>query len=302
MAMWETFGSTSPAGDLLNTIREDLLDFITNIDPVDTPLFSMTATVPASSTKHEWITDTLAALSVAGAVEGAAFTSGTLTQTTRLDNYTQILKREFEISGSNEAVNHAGMSSQSAYQSMKAMKELARNTEASLIQGARDATSPQGSSSVARTMDGLSVLAGNTQATASNTSITEDEIVGAIQLIWDDGANADTILANADLKKSISALTTVDRIHHSDGVSDPGKIVRNIQTYESDFGTVNVFLERHCAAADQGYVFERQYLRKAILRPTRMERLAKVGDSERYCVLHELTLEVLAPNAVCKFS
>lgn len=302
MATWLTHSTDSGSQDsaIQVSIKEDLLDFITNIDPVDTPLFSMTATVPAKSTKHDWLTDSLDSVSTAGAVEGSAFSGQNLTEAVRASNYTQIIKLEFDVSGTHDAVDSAGMSNQSAYQGMKKMKELARNTEASMIQGVKDASTPQGSSTVDRTMDGLRTLAGN-EVTGIGTS-TFDELTDfneLLKLIWDDGARADTVLASSQLKQWISSFTTnTTRIHHDGGPSSPNAISRNIQVYESDFGTVDVMLERHVASADQGYAFERQYVRKAILRPTRIERLGKVGDSERYHVLHELTLEVLAANAV----
>lgn len=305
MATWLTHSTNSGSQDaaIQVSVREDLLDFVTNIDPVDTPLFSMTATVPATSTKHEWLNDTLTAVSTAGALEEDGFTAASLVETTRLVNYTQIIKKQFSVSGTNEAVDHAGIPSQGSYQAMKAMEELARNTEAAMIQGVKDSSTPQGDSTTARTMDGLTTFAGNSVTGVGTTTVLDEttEFNQLMKLLWDDGAMADTVLASSQLKQWISSYTTTLRIHHDGGPSSPNAISRNIQVYEGDFGTVDVLLERHVAAADQGYCFQREYVRKAVLRPTRFERLAKIGDAERYQVLHELTLEVLAANAVGKW-
>jgi len=283
------------------TVREDLLDVITDISPKDTPFLSMLPRTTATSVKHEWLEDSLQAVATGGQVEGNEFAAGTMTTPTRHVNYTQILRRDFAITGSNEAALHAGMASQVGYQGRKAMEELARDTEATLIQSVQDpGTTPLGDDGDIRTMDGLSAWAGNVSAVAlgETDSIVESEINEVLELIWDDGVMADTVLASSFLKKEFSGFTSVTRIHHDGGVNDPRAIVRNVELYESDFGSVNVFLERYLSANDMGYAFNKNYLRLAVLRPTRMERLAKTGDAEKIMVLHELTLEVLAPDAV----
>jgi hypothetical protein len=301
MATWLTHSTDSGSQDsaIQVSIREDLLDFVTNIDPVETPLFSMSQRTQATSTKHEWLTDSLAAVSTAGALEGAAFSGANLTEAVRVANYTQIIKKDFDISGTNQAVDHAGIPTQSSYQAMKAMGELARNTEASLLQGVQNGT-PQGSSTLARTMDGLTTLAGNSVTAVSTTVDEVTKLNALLELIWLDGATADTMLVDSVGKKAISGYTTTTRIHHQGGPTNPNAISRNVQVYESDFGTVDIFLERHCAAADRGYAFQREYVRTAVLRPTFFEELGKVGDSVRFSLLHELTLEVTAADAVGK--
>lgn len=309
MALQDTYVG---AGSLHATIKEDLLDFITNIDPMDTPLLSMLAMSPATSTNHIWITDTLVSpVALIKAAEGAVFSSDTLTDPVRYTNYTQIVRRDFEVSGTMDAVDHAGMANQSSYQAMKAMKDVANATEFALIQGQQAA----GATGTAREMDGLQIWADSGGALAGPndgngaTNVTgvgadgptEAELVTGLQAIWTNGATADTVLANSAMKKGISSFTETARIHHQGGPGDPHQIVRNIQTFESDFGTVDVFLERYVDALDTGYAFAREYLRCAVLRPTRMEKLAKAGDSERYMVYHELTLEALAPGACNRY-
>jgi len=295
-----TFQSHTAIG---NTIREDLYDTITDISPLDTPLLSMIGRTTATSTKHEWLEDSLAAVATTAGLEGDEFSATAAAVPTRHVNYTQILRKDFLVSGSNEAALHAGMSSQIGYQGRKALEELARNTEATLIQGVKTVTTVLGDTNDARKMDGLSAFAGNTTtALGTVASVTEASMAALLELIWDDGVMADTVLANSHLKKEFSAYTTVTRIHHDGGVNDPRAVVRNVEMYESDFGTVNVFLERYVNAGDIGYAFNKSYLNVAIFRPTRLERLAKTGDAEKIMVLHELTLEVLAPDAVGIFS
>ena len=84
-------GAEHTADHLGLTIREDLSDVISMISPYDTPFFSMIGTVAATSTKHEWLRDSLKAVSSAGALEGDEFSGATLVDPTRTSNYTQIL-------------------------------------------------------------------------------------------------------------------------------------------------------------------------------------------------------------------
>lgn len=309
MALHDTYFG---AGSLHGTIREDLLDFITNISPEDTPFLSMLQTSVAKSTNHIWLEDSLinpvAALSKA---EGAAFSSGTMVDPVRFTNFTEIVRQDFEISGTMDAVDHAGMANQSAYQAMKAMKDVGNAIEFSLIQGQQNA----GSTGVARVMDGLQIFADSSGAIAGPndgngaTNVTavgadgptEPELVTGLEAIWNNGARADTALVNSAMKKGISGFTTTTRIHHQGGPDDPHKISRNIMQFESDFGTIDIFLERYVDALDTGYIFQRDLLATAWLRPIRMERLAKAGDSERYMIYGELTLEARAPGGLNRF-
>lgn len=293
--------------------REDLLDMITNISPTERPLLAMLPRVPASNIKHEWLEDALTTADTAGALEGAAFSKDTIASPTRRANWCQINRREFTISGTNESVTHAGMSSQIGYHTRKTMEELANDTEATLIQGVADGSTPQGSSTVGRTMDGLSDVAGNSETGVGTTDdITETQVNSLLEALWDDGVYADTVLASKQLKKSISNFTTyisgsttaatgTSRIHHDGGVNDPRAIVKNVLMYEGDFGVVDIYLSRYVAAADQGYAFARRYLRHAVLRPTMIEEMGRRGDGTDMLMLHETTLEYGSPNAIGKW-
>ena len=328
------------AGHLGLTIREDLSDVISMISPYDTPFFSMIGTVAANSTKHEWLRDSLAAADSGGAVEGDEFSGATLVDPSRTSNYTQILRKDFSVTGTNEAVTHAGMASQFSYQMMKALRELARNTEQALL-CQNDQTTPEGAAGTARTMKGLyhNILddavdnfifdcgyattggsagdstdgtgAPGTSADTTADNLTETEFNTLLQRMWEAGVAPDTVLASPAAKRDITAFagSSIARFN-----VDRNELVKNVMRYESDFGTVDVMLERFGpvgAAAESGnageilavtgsqtaFAFERQHINKAILRPTVAERLPRSGDSERGMILHELTLEVGAIGA-----
>ena len=113
--------------------REDLIDVVVNITPTKTPVLSMTESVRAMATLHEWQTDALSAPAANAAIEGDDSTAAAVAVTTRLNNYTQILTKNFIISGTQEIVRKAGRSSEVGYQIQKLTKELATDIEYALV-------------------------------------------------------------------------------------------------------------------------------------------------------------------------
>src|SRR5688572_30370703 len=105
--------------------REDLSDIIYDVSPVETPFLSAIPKGKASSTKHEWMTRALAAASGSNAViEGDDATTDAANTNTRLFNYTQISDKVARVTGTQEAVNNAGMRSTMAREMADKMKEL----------------------------------------------------------------------------------------------------------------------------------------------------------------------------------
>ena len=308
-------------GTLQASIREDLSDVISNIDPADTPLMSMIATAQARSTVHEWLVDNLEAVSTTASVEGAAFDHTVTKKPVRLSNYTAIFRRDFEVTDTMRAVENAGMTDAFAYQLDKAMRELGRNTEKALLSSTAAASGDNTSTPVARDMAGLgtfvpggggaaaysdpltlsadhSVAAtGDSDGTSTtNDQLVEDDFNGLLETMWTAGAKVDTVLANPAGKRNITSFTAGSTIRRNlDGAHDT--IRNSVMYYESDFGNVSVVLSRHNPAG-VCYAFQRDMLAKAFLQPTSAEELARTTDSQPGTVKHELTLVVRNPYAV----
>ena len=105
--------------------REDLTDVIYRISPTDTPFLSGIDKETASATYHEWQTQALATASSSNAqIEGDAATADAATATVRLGNYTQIARKIPRVTGTQQAVDHAGRGSEMAYQEMLKGLEL----------------------------------------------------------------------------------------------------------------------------------------------------------------------------------
>src|SRR5690349_10969917 len=162
--------------------REDLSDMIYRVDPTDTPFMSGIEKAKANAVNHEWQVQALAAASGTNQqLEGDDATADPTTPTVRLGNICEIARKVPEVSGTQQAVEHAGRDNEMAYQEMLKGLELKRDMEMSLV-GANKAKNV-GALGVARvTASVLSWLKSNTQkgvggadpAAADGTGIRTD--------------------------------------------------------------------------------------------------------------------------------
>lgn len=270
--------------------REDLIDVITNISPVDTFVTSHTADVRAEATYHEWQKDALAAAAENAVVEGDDASATAVVPTEREGNYTQILRKTFQITDTQEAINKAGRKSEMSYQTQKNLKELAKDIEYALV---INATAVSGASGTARKMKGMLgwVATNSTTGTGTGTeALTEDMLNDNLQLIWAQGGKPATILCGAFQKRAISGFSTNTR----DISAESKKLVSAVDIYQSDFGTIMVHLhhQMNTTAADKLLVLGDMSLwQKAWLRPVKKETLARTGASSKVMIEAELTLE-----------
>ena len=91
------------------TNREDLTDVVTNISPTQTPITSMIGKTKANATYHEFPEDVLADAAANAHVEGEKDTAVAAAARTRSGNYTQIMKKGYIVSNTQQAVKTAGV-------------------------------------------------------------------------------------------------------------------------------------------------------------------------------------------------
>ena len=292
--------------------REDLIDLIVNVDPHDTPFLTTHPKTVARHVYHEWLTDTLASTSTAGVDEGKEFTTTAPTARARVANWTQIFRKDFNVTGSQRAVDPAAVTDEYAYQTGKSLKEIARNIETTVFSAVTTATA----STAARVMKTLvsfitteahhpdaAVIGGAGTATATATIIEETPFNGMLDEIFQNGGNPDVVYVNSKGKRQISAFTTSTITSRNIAMADR-RLVNSIDIYESDFGLIQITLDRFIATGTaaatasnidlggRAFFLERGLCRLAFLRPIKHVPLPPDGDSARGMVLGELTLEV----------
>ena len=286
--------------------REDLSDTIYRISPTETPFITGIEREKATATTHEWQTQALAAMDTANAVlEGDDATTDTATPTVRLNNVCQISDKVARVTGTQEAVEHAGRSSEMAYQEMMKGLELKRDMEGILV-GTNQAKNTGGLTTARVTASVLSWIKTNgitatgglnpnaalgadirTDATTA-VPFTEIKLKSSLSLIWTEGGKPDTIMAGAFNKQVFSTFT--GRATPTEDTRAK-KITASVDAYESDFGTLNVVPDRFQRARDV-LILQMDMWALAYISGRKMvsSDLAKTGDSVRKQILSEYCL------------
>jgi hypothetical protein len=289
--------------------REDLVDVIYDISPQDTPIMSSIGKGKASAVYHEWQTDTLASANTGNAaIEGADATAATLSPTTRVGNYTQIVQKTVQISGTLESVDKAGRKSEKAYQLAKASAELKRDIEAIITANQGQSA---GSSVSARVMGSLlSWIKTNTNKQESSTAgtdpttsgvstrgdgttrtFTETMLKDVVQKVFTAGGTPTLLVVPPALKQVVSGFEGLAQHRYNSNATGQITILAGADLYQSDFGVLQIVPNRFMRSRD-ALVLDPEYAALAYLRPFQTNELAKTGDSEKTQLLAELTLEV----------
>ena len=288
--------------------REDLVDVIYDISPQDTPIMSSIGKGSATAVYHEWQTDSLAAATFGNAaVEGADATSATISPTTRLGNYTQIVQKTVQVSGTLEAVNKAGRKSEKAYQLAKAASELKRDIEniitANQGRSAGSSTTPRKMASLLSWIKTNSNKGGGTTATDPTTigestrgdgitrTFQESFLKDVVQQVYTEGGTPTLLVVPPALKQVVSGFEGLAQHRYNSNATGQITILAGADLYQSDFGVLQIVPNRFMRSRD-ALVLDPEYASLNYLRPFQTNDLAMTGDSEKTQILAELTLEV----------
>ena len=288
-------------------IREDLVNAIYNVDPVETPFLTMAPKAKAKGTLHEWQTDTYDAATDNKAIEGADATFAAANPTVRLTNITQIATKTAQISGTLEATDLAGRGREMNYQMLKQGKVIKTDMETTLV-GTNKAKVVGNSTTARETASILAWIATNTSVGATGTdpspidgtdprndgtqrAFTEGLLETVIDSIWNSGGNPDTILLGSFNKRAMNAF--VGRAASVASVDTPAAaktIISSVDIYESDYNKLKIVPDRFSRARDV-IVYQKSMWAVAFLRNMQPLDIARIGDAERKQIITEYTLE-----------
>jgi hypothetical protein len=287
-------------------IREDLSDVITNVSPEETPFFSACKKTKATNTYHEWMTDTLRSSAANAHIEGDATTASARVATTRLGNYTQILKGAVNIPDTDEGLSKAGRARELAYQVVKLGKEIKKDVEKALFDN--NARNAGASGATARELAGLpSWIVTNideagdaTVATGDGTDARSDGTAaafsqtrfdGVMQSIWEEGGNPDKVYLSAYQMNIALGFTGMNNQRSTIGASVGGTnaVINAVDVYVTPWGTVEFVPSRENRGRDV-FVLQSDMFEVATLRGMKSTQLAKTGDSTTRQIVTELTL------------
>lgn len=288
--------------DFLANEVMDLRDEIALVSPTDTPLTTLLmgrgAVVPAKDITVTWRERKLNEDRGTLILEGAE--AGTPIKSSRgsLSNICQIIEKVTQVSGTAQALNPAGIGNSFDAEIADRLLETKRDLEWYFLNG----TKTEEADSTPRQMNGLINLVNADNVIDGTAGLTEDLLLDALQKMWDHGAHGEYFtFVNASVKRLINRLAKAgDNIRFVKGDEGVGKMFGvTYNRFESDFGILNMVLDRH-TAANTLFAVDLEQVEIAELRGTFYEDLPKAGDYKKGHIINESTIKLLNSYAGAK--
>lgn len=285
------------------------------VTPTDTPFLSaiggLTGGEKTESTLFQWQGYDLRDANQNTALEGANAPPAEERVRFNVKNVVQIHQEAVEVSYTKLAAtgqyqdvgaNHsavggvAGMNpvrSELDWQIEQMLKQIARDVEFSFVQGTYNEPS---SNATARQTKGIIEAIETNVVDMNGVLLDEDAVLDLLQEIWQNGgiqeSETATIMANATQKRNLTRIFVTDKGYQESSRTVGGVAV---QTIETDFGALNVMLNRHMPI-DQVVVVSLEECAPVFLEvPEKgflfVEPLAKVGAAERAQIYGEIGLK-----------
>lgn len=287
--------------------RESLHDKIYMLDKDEFPVMSAIGSKEAKATREEWQTDALGAADSTNAqLEGDDTTAAAVTATVRVANRTQILKKSFTITETQEVVDKAGRDSEVGYQTMLNSRRIKMDLESIILKNqasnAESGATPRRmggllswvSSNVSRGSGGSSGgYSGSDTVAATNgtqRTLTETLFKAVIKSAWDGGGNPALAVCSSTHKQTVSGFTGI-ATQYQQANGKVATIVAAADRYVSDYGTLTVVPDRFNSARDLE-VLDASMLSLLWLRKFKRVELAKTGDARKFHIIGEVTLKV----------
>ena len=286
------------------------------VSPEDTPFLSaiggLTGGRPANATHFTWSGyDLRDASATRQRVEGAAAPDAEARARFGVMNVVEIHQETVDTSYTKQAAtgqfgdlgashpNVQGLSGANAvtdehgWQISQALKQIARDVEMSFIRG--EYADPSTNANPRRTRGLLEAI--ETHAVdATGELLAEDMLLDLMQDVWDSGGISEsetaTLMVGARQKRNLSKIFITDR-GFQEQTRDVGGV--NLQTIETDFGRLNIMLNRWMPADAVVVASLEQCAPRFLPVPGKgflfQEDLAKIGASDRTQIYGEIGLE-----------
>jgi hypothetical protein len=320
--------------------REDLRDWLTILEPEDTPKTSTFAkSSRVTNTYETWQADTLAAPDTNGVIEGqdVSVFNNEAANRARFGGYVHTFRRPWMVSNIQEASDPAGVSSEVANSKVKAMREIKRSIEAAVgsdnemqadtgivpwkmrglgkwIQATAQAVNPVPSLFLTPSANI------DTTATSSLTETLFNDVFTSI-FTQNGGRRNYTLFAGPSLKRAISKFQRVEgsagttKTYQVTQEADEKKVTLNVTVYDGDFHTVTIVpdlfnaIESGTAVTSpsnatkaRGYVIDPTLVSIGNMIGLSSQELENQGGGRRGFVEATLLLQVKNPRGLGKFA
>ncbi len=239
------------------------------------------------------------------ALEGQDANPARFTTRTRKQNYTQIFSAAVQVSGTMQAVRAYGVQDEMDFQKQERLRELLRDLENTVINGTAPSSTPQGSASVRRSMNGIIRQVATDQFTpgqngfpsggGGGTDLNDVVLNAALRTVWEQSSGRiDTIVCGGLQKRRINQLVSSSRAY----APEDTKFRDLVSVYESDFGVCKVVVSRW-VPADTVLFLDSSRVEVMPLRGRSFayQAMGAQGDRAVGMVVGEYTLEFRNENA-----
>ncbi|MEG8098813.1 DUF5309 domain-containing protein [Candidatus Liberibacter brunswickensis] len=302
--------------------KESLSDVVSRITPEDTPIYSMIKKGNTNSIHPEWVVDDLDSPGINAQLEGDEYSFESITAPERIGSYTQIMRKSWIISGTQEAVDDAGYILKYKEQKLKKALEIRKDVEFAIV-------SSQGSQKKSpRKMGSLSSWI-KTNASRGNggssggydnvTGITKNPKDGqqrsfskqlldeVMQEGYQNGANFRHIIVSPFVKSEFVRFMSDPNVasfrYAASGKSNNNTIVATADIYDGPFGKVMVHPNRVMASnsetARNAFLIDPNTLEFLWLRKIHEDKnISKNGDANKGILIGEGTIKVKNEKAI----
>lgn len=295
--------------------RESLSNVVDRTEREETPVYSMIAKGSAESVRPDWLTESMEAPGANRYPEGDEYDFDSVAPPKRMGNYTQIMRKSFIISKTQETVSEAGNTQKTKHQKLLKGLELKGDAEYAIL-------SPQASVGGAdRQLGGLptwyetNVSRGagganggydfNTGLTIAPTNGTPRAFTKALmddvmEQGWNSGAKFKTVSLSPYLKSvfvTFMSDSNVATFRYPVKDGEGNTIISNADFYHGPFGLVAILPNRVQSGSDalarNAHFIDPSKLSFNWLRRIAEDKnLAKTGDANKTVLIGEGTLEV----------
>lgn len=278
--------------------REDLADFIRDVNYKKTPLLSMSGKAKATAIVHEWMEDVLqdGVVSTNTKAEGFAASYAATDNDVRVrrQNNCEIISRSISVSRTQNKVDKAGLGQGSEYEHQLERKTKSLSLDINKTLWQQTATTRDADAGTAGKMNGYFAIA-TIHTRAANAVITDDLYNQLLQEMVEDGVDPDTVFCAGFNKRAISSWATPNR-RFADAETT---IVDKVDVYEGDWGMQKIIYDKHVPSTSVA-VTQMDQLKVAYLDPfehVKKDAKSAAIDGEQGYVLSELTLQYGAKKA-----
>jgi hypothetical protein len=267
----------------------DVEDIIYDVSPFECPFTSSIGSTTATQTLHQWQQTSLAAVATNAVVEGADAGNSAIDQTVMKSGSTQIFSKVVQTSGTVEATEQYGRSSEINQAIVQKGRELKRDVEHAFVGAGQSGAVGSGSAARQLTSAQNQISSTTTSTAGSNRAFTETLLLGVLQNVYNEGGNVNQIQVTPSHATIVAGFAAASGRNRD--FSTGTKIVNFVDVYVSPFGGEAAVVPNRFLNSGTCLALDTEMWKRAVLRPMQTINLAKTGDSDKKQMLTELTLQ-----------